>query len=206
MGNSIRTETHAIIMGELYNNSSTGKAALASVRSTASLASPRARLVWPLLLSHLDKTQLSYDGQPTRDEIAVYAAIRLYAIHQQGVTGLVYGPIIYNDSVNSDMAGHPLLQVLGNLRSKKDGKEALDRHVEALLGTTTITSTIINLTHLVSILKTKSNKSQKIDYAQLAQELYWAQYDYQSANRVRLRWGEQYYGAPMNTDNSEGKN
>lgn len=182
----IEKTTRQIIYA-LYRDGNPDKAVLASLRDAVSMTSRRAQVVWPIMMANLPKEQLSRDGVPTRAEVAVYTAIRFYAIHQQGKEPLVYGP------AGGDTAtGMTLMSALANLRRSEDLRTALDRRVKPLLATTSVTGVVNELTHLVNILKAK-NENQKIDYARLAQDLYGLQASYEQANRVRLRWGQQYF-------------
>lgn len=178
----------AKVIQSLWRDSSPDKAALSSVRGAATLVSRRAQSVWPVMMANLDESMLSHDGKPTHAETAVYAAIRFYAIHQQGQTSFVYGSVHGDD----DDKGISLFNALAQLRNKPDRQDALDRRVKALLATSNITSMIQSLTHLISILKA-DNSTVKIDYALLAQDLYDAQFGIDAANQVHLRWGQQYY-------------
>lgn len=193
----IEKTTRQIIYA-LYRDGNPDKAVLASLRDAVSVTSRRAQVVWPIMMANLPKNQLSRDGVPTRAEVAVYTAIRFYAIHQQSEEQLVYGP------AGGDMsAGTTLMSALANLRRNEDLRTAMDRRVKPLLATTSVTGVVNELTHLVKILKAK-NENQKIDYARLAQDLYGLQASYEQANRVRLRWGQQYFWEKAADTKNEG--
>ncbi|MGO2723397.1 MAG: type I-E CRISPR-associated protein Cse2/CasB [Lactobacillus sp.] len=196
------TRCTAQIINRLYNHGNLDKAVLAGIRDATDFNSQRAQVIWPLMLAGLDKHWLSQNGHPTKAEIAVYTALRFYAIHQQGNEHCVYAPRQQNDDESAP--GVPLFKSLATLRLRDDARTALDRRVKALLGTTNINSAINAMTHLVEILK-KANAGTKIDYAQLAEDLYWYQFDYEQANRTRLRWGQQYYQVQTNITKLEGK-
>lgn len=198
MRSKIETITGHIIR-ELYRDGHPDKAVLASLRNASSLMSQRAQTVWPLILENLDKEMLSHDGQPTWAENAVYAAIRFYALHQQGQDAFAYGPQNGNDQEK----GLPLFQALANLRKNETTRVALDRRVKPILATTNVNSIINSLAHLVSILKA-ANKTVKIDYAALAEDLFEIQMGYEQANKVRLRWGQQYFWTTQAVTKVEG--
>lgn len=90
------------ILWQLYGNGNINKAVLASARHAASLSSPQAQSVWPVMLAELPQSMLSQNGVPTYAETAVYAAIRLYAIHQQGADTYVYASAFSRDHGNGD--------------------------------------------------------------------------------------------------------
>lgn len=191
----------AAIIKQLYSKGDLKKGILASVRHAPTVDSPQAQALWPLLMKYLTPNMLSSDGQPTAQEVAVYTAVRLYAVHQQSTKSFVFGAV---EPQNDEQTGEPLFRVLAQLRGSEDTRVALDRRVQPLLATTNLANVINALTHLVSILKA-TKPSLKIDYAQLAQDLYWFQQNYKQANRIRLQWGEAYYRSTKSTKTTEGK-
>lgn len=188
------------VIKSLWRDGSPDKAVLSSARGAATLVSRQAQSVWPVMMANLDQEMLSNDGRPTYAETAVYAAIRFYAIHQQGQTRFVYGSVHGTD----DDKGVSLFGALAQLRKQPDRKDALDRRVKALLATSNVTSMIQSISHLISILKA-ANPTVKIDYALLAQDLYDAQFGIDVANQVHLRWGQQYYWNVKTENTVEGK-
>ena len=188
------------VIRSLWRNGNPDKAVLSSARGAATLVSRQAQSVWPVMLASLDEDMLSQDGRPTYAETAVYAAIRFYAIHQQGQAQFVYESVYEDDKEK----GVSLFKALARLRSQPDRQDALDRRVKALLATSNVTSMIQSLSHLISLLKA-ANPTIKIDYALLAQDLYDAQFGVSAANQVHLRWGQQYYWDIQTEKLAEGK-
>lgn len=180
------------IIRQLYNNGDTDKASLSALRSAATIDGYRAQKVWPVFLSNLDEKWLSKNGKATREETAIFAAVRMYALHQQASDSCVFGRRNYSDKKDEETNGRELFEALNWLKQGTDSHEALDRRVQALLGTNNISATIDQLIHLMQIIKSKKTGIQ-IDYARLAGDLYRFQLGYRQANEVRLRWGEQYY-------------
>lgn len=180
------------IIRQLYNNGDTDKASLSALRSAATIDGYRAQKVWPIFLSNLDEKWLSKNGKATREETAIFSAVRMYALHQQASDSCVFGRRNYSDKKDEKTDGRELFEALNLLKQGTDSHEALDRRVQALLGTNNISATIDQLIHLMQIIKSKKTGIQ-IDYARLAGDLYRFQLGYRQANEVRLRWGEQYY-------------
>jgi len=192
-------ETTGRIITDLYGYGHSNKAVLASLRHATSITSQQAQPVWPVLIANLEEHQLSISGVPTQAEVAVYSAVRLYAIHQQGVNDhCVYA------SAGDEAKGMQLFSALANQRSHEDTRVALDRRVRMLLATTNVNSIINSLSHMVSILKA-SDAKLKIDYSLLALDLYGLQLNHEHANKVRLRWGEQYYWVKKVDTKTEGE-
>ena len=67
---------------------------------------------------------------------------------------------------------------------------AVDRRFNIMITSSTFEELIYHLRHLLTLLKTKSSET-KINYARLAEDLYWFLKDYQES--VRLNWARQYY-------------
>lgn len=186
---------------KIYRSGNPDKAVLSSLRSTMSLSSPRAQKAWPVLIGNLDETMLSRNGKPTYAEVAIFSALHFYAIHQASEPSCVYERYDKDDDTNKSLY---LFNALGVLRQNESIRDALDRRVQALLATTNVDSMIHSISHLVGILKS-NQKAQKVDYAQLAQDIFWFQISYEQANRVRLKWGQQYFWAKTKTAENEGK-
>lgn len=187
------------IIRQLYNNGDTDKASLSALRSAATIDGYRAQKVWPVFLSNLDEQWLSNNGKATREEAAIFAAVRMYALHQQASDACVFSRRNYSDKKDEkkkdvEKNGRELFEALNWLKQGIDSHEALDRRVQALLGTNNYNAVIDQLVHLMQIIKSKKTGIQ-IDYARLAGDLYKFQFGYRQANEVRLRWGEQYYRA-----------
>jgi len=182
-------QTASRIIGSLYRDGNPDKAILAGLRNAPTITSRRAQGAWPLIMENLDKKYLSHDkyGTPTAAEVAVYTAIRFYAIHQQGKEMCMYAP-----TAGDNPEGSTLFDALAILRKNEEKQVALDRRVQPILATASLTKVINDIAHLISIIK-DGEKTIKIDYAWLAQDLYGLQGNYEQANRVRLHWGEQYY-------------
>lgn len=185
------------IIRQLYNNGDTDKASLSALRSAATIDGYRAQKVWPVFLSNLDEQWLSKNGKATREESAIFAAVRMYALHQQASDACVFSRRNYSDKKDEkkkdvEKNGRELFEALNWLKQGTDSHEALDRRVQALLGTNNYNAVIDQLVHLMQIIKSKKTGIQ-IDYARLAGDLYKFQFGYRQANEVRLRWGEQYY-------------
>lgn len=190
------------IIRQLYNNGDTDKASLSALRSVTTIDGYRAQKVWPVFLSNLDEKWLSKNGKATREETAIFAAVRMYALHQQASDSCVFSRRNYSDKKDDEKNGRELFESLNWLKQGTDSHEALDRRVQALLGTNNYNAVIDQLVHLMQIIKSKKTGIQ-IDYARLAGDLYKFQFGYRQANEVRLRWGEQYYRAFKKLDTNQ---
>ncbi|MGP4116933.1 type I-E CRISPR-associated protein Cse2/CasB [Levilactobacillus zymae] len=210
MPKTVRTITQGLIR-TLYNEGNLNRAVLANLRGSTKITDTRAQAIWPLMLSRLEDNMLSYTGQPTKQEIAIYSALHFYALCQQGNDYLVYGPAPEKNSTkkgsdsNQLKEGMPLFKALAALRANEDNRDGLDRRVQNLLALTEISGTVNGLSHLLGILKARSESELKVDFGQIAQDLYDAQRNYQRFAQIRLLWGQQYFWGNYLESQSEGK-
>lgn len=89
------------------------------------------------------------------------------------------------------MQGKGLGNLGASLRALRagDATQAADRRFNAMITATTFNELANHLRHLIKLLKSKTEA--KVNYAQLAQDLYWFQLGYQSD--IRLKWSRDYY-------------
>lgn len=158
-----------------------GKAMLAKLRHSVGKSIGESVEIWPLLFSEFPETFLSKDGQATKEELAIITALQFYALHQQGKSGSV--------NFKASHAYENLGRSLSALRTNEDNT-AVDRRFNVLITSTTIEEFIYHLRQMITLLKSKA-KTTKIDYAKLAEDIFYFQLGY--AENVRLRWGQEYY-------------
>ncbi len=190
------SKTVAKIIHQLYNNGDLDKGTLAKLRTANSLLSRDATSVWPLIFEYIeDKQDLSQTGEPTFAENAIFAALRAYAIYQQGTEESVFK---HSDDWRENSS---LFQAFGQLRSDPDFTDSLDKRVSNVLTSLNFQSAENSITQLVRILKSKGQGGQ-IDFAQLGEDLYRFQFSSESARQVTLKWGQDYYWKNLK-DNQE---
>lgn len=188
MGNEVRKAT-ARIINELWNNGNPNKAILAGLRNSQTINSRQAVIVWPLMFEVMNQQALSRNGRPTKEERAIFTALRCFAVYQQGRDTWLAA------SAGKDGDGEQLMVALSRLRQDERTRNSLDRRVQVMLVTNNIDVVINSLAHLTPILKGKAG-NQPIDFADLAQDLYNYQSHFGTSNgarRVALKWGQQYF-------------
>lgn len=189
--------TTSNIIRSLYDSGDVNKAVLASLRNSNSLLNKKAENVIPVLIQELPKEALSKDGTPTKEENAIFTALRCYAIYQQGNDNCV------QRSLQKD-GGNRICEALANLRKDSDLQVALDRRMSILLASTTFSSVSNSIVRLIQILKSH-DRNQLIDFADLAQDLFIFQFNNENARKICLKWGEQYYWDSVNTGAKKDK-
>lgn len=168
---------------------------LKALRTGKTIDSPRAQNALPYLLEKVPEEFLTKNGIPTNFERAFYEALRLYALHQQSIDWCVYETSRPTKEVQDDL-GITFFKGLKLLRNKAlendSDSKALDRRVQTVIAMTTFNGTSTSLEQLSGIMKSRIDV--KIDYTDLANDLYWLQFDENCIKRVHFRWANQYFG------------
>lgn len=192
------------VIALLYNNGDLDKASLAALRNATSFTSPQATMIWPLIFSSVPEEEKNQDneindennlnkffgknGQISYSEQAVFTALKMYAIYQRGIDE--YNVYAKKDGKN----GLTFFQALNRVRQSKNDEEKkpLDRRVNNLFRSTSTEPIFNSLIQLQKLLKSENN-TLKIDYVQLARDIYNLQFDYESMRKVVLKWGQEYF-------------
>lgn len=162
------------------------RAALAKLRKGIGRMPGDMPELWGSFLQGMPPELQSRDGTPSRGEWAVYLTLTLFALHQQGQERSMNQPGISLGAA---------VRKLADLDRDKKNKDAepdesgVFRRFSALL---TATSAEEISHHLRGIIQLLRREALPLDYPMLARDLYWLQAS-NSAPRVRLRWGQDYY-------------
>lgn len=135
--------------------------------------------LWGFFLGDLPEEMLG-ETEPSRAEWAVYTALTLFALHQQG-----------RDPVNAWMSqkGMRLGTAMARLIQHPEDEKRVTRRFHVLA----TSSNMVELTHhMRSIVQLLRSSSIPLDYPALAEDLYWYQNVHTVAS-VRLRWGQDFY-------------
>lgn len=117
---------------------------------------------------------------------ALYTALTLFALHQQGKTR----PMSASGNGENKSAGNSLGAAVGYLvKQDRDREPAIKRRFDAVITANEFTEFAHHARGLIQLLKAGDIA---LDYPRFAEDLYWYQFD-GTKNRVRLRWGEDYY-------------
>ena len=156
------------------------KAVLAGLRRGVGTAPGELPQLWGLLLQDLPEELMSKDGMSTRGQWAVYIALTLFALHQQGYD-LKQAPM-YQPGVGLGRAAARLI-------GKEEDMNRIQRRFNVLATSADIRELSHHLRGMVQLLRTDSIP---LDYSALAKDLYLYQNeDYRAA--VRLKWGQDFY-------------
>ena len=149
--------------------------------------------LWGALLADMPE-QLQGSNGPSKAEWAVYTALTLFALHQQGEAGV---------SMNQPgrTLGGAVRQLAEKTAAGQDWTESsVLRRFNALATAEEITEISYHLRGMIQLLSAAKDGGIPLDYPQLAADLYELQctdprYAQTPAN-VRLRWGQDLYRDP----------
>ena len=147
---------------------SSTKAYLASLRRSVNKNVQLASGVFPVIFSNIPVKYLGKSGELTEAERSIILALQLYALHQQGK----------EETVNtrfSSKAKKPVDNIGASLSSLRieDDNQAVDRRFNAMITAASFNELANHLRHLIKLLKAKTDT--KVDYARLADDLFWFQ-------------------------------
>jgi CRISPR system Cascade subunit CasB len=170
-------------------NESFVRATLANLRRGIGKAPGSIPAVWEWTLSELPEQLLSQNGEATYGEWAIHTAMTLYALHQQGKD-------VRTANMNkSDCKLGQGIRRLAFTRVQGQGEQDADQGVVARFQAMVTSNSIPELSsHLKGIVQLLKTVDIPLDYSRLAVDLYEFQFP-QNRNRVRLRWGQEYYAA-----------
>ena len=166
-----------------------GKRYLAELRHGIGKKPGELPSLWGLILDDMNE-ELKGSRCVSNAEWAVYTALTLYALHQQG-----------NDSF-MHKNGHTLGSAAYNIANSSDDVERVVKRLNLVVTSTTKEELAYQLKSIVQLLK---SKSIPLDYAKLAEELYRLNYPEQAAD-IKLSWGRDFYSEKnKKDDNSKGE-
>lgn len=182
---SVYSETSRIIKRiESLADSPSSKTNLAKIRRTVGKPLNEAPEVWPILFDKSPDEFISDNGEPTYEEVAIYHAIQLYSLFQQ--KGQSFQRLSEH---NEDNKKPNIGYYLSSLR-KEDNTTMIDHRFSTMITSSTVEELVYHLHYMLNLLKSKSSY-RKIDFAKLAEDLYWYQKNNQET--VRLEWARAYY-------------
>lgn len=174
----------------LSAGTSRSKADLAKLRRAVGEAPGAIPDVWGITLEDLPEQLVGKTDAPSWGETAVHNALALFALHQQGK----------GDSMNQH--GEGLGRAVRQYILTKDPGGGFDnespilRRFNALSTSDSVDELLWHLRNIITQLRASN---VKLDFAELAGQLY-AFHIPEARDRVRLAWGRQLYTAPKTTE------
>lgn len=164
-----------------------GKRQLAELRRGVGKIPGEMPETWGILFNHLPESLLG-KTEPSNAEWAIYTALTLFAMHQQGQEKSMHTK--ENISLGTAAAG---------LVNEKDD---LNRIIHRLNLVVTATSPENFAYHLRSLVQLLKAKEIRLNYARLAKEIYQF-HNPEIADKIKLSWGRDFYVVYYQKTNKE---
>lgn len=184
------TAKSILIKLDSTRDASSTKALLANMRNSADKDISNNVDALAYVFSNLSYGEDDRGGELSYMEQAIFTAIQMYAIHQQSSVESVlkFGNDDENESgEKKNKYKANIGDALATLRS--DESESIDKRFNAMITATNFNKLSYHLRQMIKILKSKSDA--KVDYAKLAEDLYWFMIG--RKEEVRLSWARSYY-------------
>lgn len=166
-----------------HKDTSGGKARLARLRHGAGRVPGEIPELWGEFLNGMPEKFISRNGEPSREEWAIYLSLTLFAIHQQGNT----------ESVHCDDKKKTLGKAVAELIDPSEEESKERERILHRFGPVVTAKEMPELSHhLRCMIQLLSSKGKQLDYVQLAEDIYKFQFP-ESRKEVQLRWGQDFY-------------
>ena len=166
------------------SNESATRSLLANLRRGIGEKPGSVPALWGITFDGLPESLCGTDTSPSRAEWAVHTALTLYALHQQGKE-MKHQPM--------HQKGATLGKSLRKLINNDEEEKRVKRRFDAAATSDSLEEFSHHLRGLIQLLK---SQSVPLDYASLAENLYWFQSPDQR-DMVRLGWGRDFYRIPV---------
>ncbi len=180
-------------VSSLSNHLETGisKARMAQLRRGIGKKPGENPEIWGSFLIDLPEQFMSNTIEPSKAEWAIYIALTMYALHQQG----------HSESVNRQGYEYFLGQAVGKLVKNTDDLERIQKRFSVMALSSNMTELSYYLRCIIRLL---SDENICLDYAELAKELFLFQLD-NRADGIRLKWGQDFYRRVNHINVEKGK-
>lgn len=156
--------------------------------------------LFEILFSDMPEELYGQGDEPSYAEWAIYTSLTLFALHQQGKDK--DRPMSAGGKIEGKNTGNSLGAAVGCLvKQDREREPAIKRRFDAVLTASEFTEFAHHARGLIQLLR---GVDITLDYPRFAVDLYWYQFD-EIRNRIRLRWGEDYYRiTQQNADKENG--
>lgn len=168
------------------------RAALANLRRGVGRTPGELPELWGSFLQEMPPEFFNQNGNATAAEWAVYLALTLFALHQQSQEKSMWA-----DGVGIGQA----VRQLSNKQKEDPQESGAFKRFSALITADNIEEVSHHLRGLIQLLR---REGLPLDYPQLAFDLFELQFP-GSAPRVKLRWGQDYFYQPNETQDEQEK-
>lgn len=194
IGDYVSARISVIAKDEKALESSGSKARLARLRRGIGKKPGEIPELWGDFLQDLPEELTGRYLEPTREEWAVYTALTLFALHQQGNSELM----------NASGREYGLGRAVSRLIADPSDEDEVER-ISFKLSLAALSDDMTELSYrLKSIVRLLSHDGIKLDYAELAKDIYFFRSG--KADNVRLKWGREFYCGLNADERKDSKN
>ena len=168
---------------------SEARAALANLRRGVGRRPGELPQLYGELLQDMPEEMYSAGSKPSYAEWAVYMALTLYAMHQQGKD-------VKTDNISLGNAASELV-------ADNDDTERIWKRLYAVASSADMQEMSYHIRALIKLLR---DKDIPLDYPQLAKDLYFYQLSDESAEHIRLKWGQDFYKKRTDENKEDNNN
>lgn len=187
IGTYVRKQISSIAKSDSMLEQGASKARLAQLRRGIGKKPGEIPELWGSFLKNLPEELMSKNNKPSFAEWAIYTALTLFALHQQGHSELMHV------EAEENHFGRAVRKLVQN----EDDEENIRKKLSIAASSDDMTELSY---HLKTMVKLLGNNGIKLDYVDLAEDLYWFQledlYWFQfdeQAGKIRLKWGQDFY-------------
>lgn len=168
------------------------KASLAQLRRGVGKQPGELPELWGEFLQDLPEELMSNNDETSREEWAVYTALTLFALHQQG----------HSEPMNAEGDENHLGRAVRKL-VHSEGDQSNEERVKFKLGLAASSDDMTELSYrLRTLVNLLSGENIKLDYAELAKDIFLFQSE-NYADKIRMKWGRDFYRNYKNDSESE---
>ncbi len=168
------------------------RARLAKIRNSINKDTPNEIESISFVFSNMPEELVGNSGNLNDYEKAILTAVQMYALHQQGNSDSVLKLDYSENEVRKNMGAS-----LSVLRSQDD--QAIDRRFNVMITSSNFKELTNHLRQIIKILKSKS--SETVDYASLAEDLYW--FLKNQKENVKIKWSRSFYSFKKKKEEGE---
>lgn len=178
----VQIETRRRLERILMQNEAAVRGELANLRRGVGRAPGDLPALWGMLFDQLPDDMLGQYAQPSRAEWAIYAAVTLYALHQQGKDP-------QRESMNQQGVSLGRAAAILVWKEGEGARERIARRFHQVALSPDMEGLTYYLRGFVQLLR---SEGVALDYPLLAADLYRFQFPEQAPS-VRLKWGQDFY-------------
>ena len=155
------------------------KAQLAQLRRGVGKRPGELPELWGIFLRNMPEELMGKEGRPSYADWAIYTALTLFALHQQG----------HSEPMHAEGEENRLGRAVKKLAHGEEEEE----NVRRKFSITARSDDMEELSyHLKTLVRMLGSNDIKLDYEDLAKDLYRFQFE-NDADQVRLKWGQDFY-------------